>query len=170
VAGRPRPSAGSPLFALALAFVVGLPVFIAVLVLTQTGILEDDNSADPTATGVPALFETAAEPALDLSAAAALVDTATPASPPAEEEAAPEPQVYLVQAGDTLSVIARTYGTTVAALVAYNQLPDRDALRIGQELRIPPPGYEPPSAVPVTPATAPAPPSPAPGVGSAEGG
>ncbi len=43
---------------------------------------------------------------------------------------------YVVQAGDTLSGIARRYGTTVSLLVTYNRLPTTN-IRIGQALLIP---------------------------------
>jgi murein DD-endopeptidase MepM/ murein hydrolase activator NlpD len=43
-----------------------------------------------------------------------------------------------VRPGDTLSAIARRYGTTVDALVAVNRIPSaRSALRVGQRLVIP---------------------------------
>jgi LysM repeat protein len=49
---------------------------------------------------------------------------------PAEEE----PQVYVVQAGDTLFSIARRWNTTVDAIVAANSLPDENVIRVGQRL------------------------------------
>ena len=50
------------------------------------------------------------------------------------------PSVYVVQAGDTLGKIAQRFGTSVAALVAVNDLPSSDILAIGQQLIIPRPG------------------------------
>lgn len=44
---------------------------------------------------------------------------------------------YTVQAGDTLSAIARRFGTTVEAIVAANNLTDPDLIQVGQELVIP---------------------------------
>jgi LysM repeat protein len=45
---------------------------------------------------------------------------------------------YVVQHGDTLFSISRRYGTTVAALVARNDLASPDAiLAVGQKLAIP---------------------------------
>lgn len=44
---------------------------------------------------------------------------------------------YVVEAGDTLSSIARAHGTTVAAIVAENDLPDADRIAAGQQLRLP---------------------------------
>lgn len=61
------------------------------------------------------------------------------------------PNTYIVQKGDTLSALARRYGTTVRALVAANGMPDANApLRIGQTLVIPKAGKSP---APVTTAT-----------------
>lgn len=49
-----------------------------------------------------------------------------------------DPEIsYLVQRGDTLSAIARGYGLTVEALMAYNNLPST-AIYVGQRLLIPP--------------------------------
>ncbi len=45
---------------------------------------------------------------------------------------------YTVKAGDTLSSIARRYGTRVSALRAANHLRRRSILRVGRRLRIPP--------------------------------
>ncbi|MBQ3865320.1 MAG: LysM peptidoglycan-binding domain-containing protein, partial [Clostridia bacterium] len=39
--------------------------------------------------------------------------------------------------GDTLSAIARRFGTTWQALAAYNRLPDPDLIHPGQVIRIP---------------------------------
>jgi N-acetylmuramoyl-L-alanine amidase len=44
---------------------------------------------------------------------------------------------YVVVSGDTLSAIARAHGTTVAAIVAENDLADPDRIVVGQELRLP---------------------------------
>src|SRR5690606_17303342 len=44
---------------------------------------------------------------------------------------------YTVQKGDSLSVIARLYNTSVSELVTINQLPNRNALKIGQKLILP---------------------------------
>jgi LasA protease len=53
------------------------------------------------------------------------------------QEASTVPQVYTVVAGDTLSAIARRFGCDLQALIAANQLADPNALRVGQQLRIP---------------------------------
>ncbi len=44
---------------------------------------------------------------------------------------------YVVRSGDTLSVIAERYKTSVSELVAINQLRDRNTIRIGQTLLLP---------------------------------
>lgn len=44
---------------------------------------------------------------------------------------------YVVRRGDSLSVIAERYRTTVSELVAINQLRDRNSIRIGQQLLLP---------------------------------
>jgi LysM repeat protein len=44
---------------------------------------------------------------------------------------------YVVQAGDTLSLIAERFGTSVAALQQANGLGGSDVIAIGRELVIP---------------------------------
>ncbi len=44
---------------------------------------------------------------------------------------------HTVEAGQTLSDIARAYGTTVNAIVQANNLPSPDRIRVGQKLFIP---------------------------------
>jgi LysM repeat protein len=49
------------------------------------------------------------------------------------------PQVYTVRKGDTLSGIAKRYGTSTSSLKRINGL-SSDRLRIGQKLRLRSPG------------------------------
>ncbi len=44
---------------------------------------------------------------------------------------------YVVERGDSLSVIARRFSTTVARLVSFNQLASRNRIQIGQRLLLP---------------------------------
>lgn len=60
-------------------------------------------------------------------------------------------RVYTIQAGDTLSKIARKTGTSSASLTSLNGIKDPTKLQIGQKLKLP----EAPAAAPAT-ATAPA--------------
>ena len=56
---------------------------------------------------------------------------ATPAPTPIPQ------RTYVVQAGDTLSVIANRFGTTVAAIQRANNLASADVITVGQVLVIP---------------------------------
>lgn len=60
--------------------------------------------------------------------------------------------VYTVQPGDTLSGIAKKYGTTYKKLAKYNNIPDPDVISVGQKIRIPATGSktEVPAAKPTT--------------------
>ena len=46
------------------------------------------------------------------------------------------PTIYTVKAGDTLSKIANTYGTTVDALVEINAIQNKNLIRVGQVLML----------------------------------
>jgi LysM repeat protein len=62
--------------------------------------------------------------------------TAKPKSQPAQPAPA-SPTIHVVKPGDTLGQIAQRYGTTVAAILAANDLPSADVLGVGQRLIIP---------------------------------
>ncbi|MAY02229.1 MAG: hypothetical protein CMQ38_04535 [Gammaproteobacteria bacterium] len=54
---------------------------------------------------------------------------------------------YVVRSGDSLSVIAERYRTTISELVAINQLRDRNRIRVGQQLLLPQPDGSVPTLV-----------------------
>jgi len=56
--------------------------------------------------------------------------------PPAEQPK-PEWQTHRVKKGQTLHFIANRYGTTVSALIAVNNITNKNQLRVGQTIRIP---------------------------------
>ena len=73
----------------------------------------------------------------DLSGRIAKIQAAAPISKPAAKRMVIGPhQEYIVQAGDTLSLIAQAFGTTVAKIKEMNGLKG-DGLRIGQKLNLP---------------------------------
>jgi LysM repeat protein len=62
--------------------------------------------------------------------------TYTPRPPTPTNTPRPTPRTYVVRLGDTLSAIAKRYGTTVTVLMQYNGLKS-ETLVPGQVLRIP---------------------------------
>jgi murein DD-endopeptidase MepM/ murein hydrolase activator NlpD len=71
--------------------------------------------------------------------------------PAPPEPTPPEARSHRVARGETLTAIARRYGTTVRDLVEGNRLPDPDLLEVGQTLAIPgAPAPEPPAPVVVS--------------------
>ena len=71
--------------------------------------------------------------------------TPTPGDPPPPRPTltpVPLDITYVVQDGDILSSIADSYGVTVEAILAINDLDNPDFLSIGQVIRIP--GVDPP--------------------------
>ncbi len=66
-------------------------------------------------------------PAATAASVAAGADSANPAT---------SEQMYAVKSGDTLSTIARQYGTTVRTIRAANNL-RTDSIKVGQKLKIP---------------------------------
>lgn len=79
---------------------------------------------------------------LTVSSAAAAVKESAIKAPSAET-------YYVVQPGDTLSAIARRYGTTVAALVSANRLANPNHIYVGQRLVIVVRGGQPAASWPV---------------------
>lgn len=63
-------------------------------------------------------------------------------------------QSYTVQQGDTLSEIAKRYGTTADLLSAYNNIKSTAIIQVGATLKIPPASYRVPEAISTQPAAA----------------
>lgn len=63
--------------------------------------------------------------------------TPTPDPTRAGEPDSRRAETYVVQPGDTLSMLAVAFGCTVEEIVAANSLPDADSLSVGQTLIIP---------------------------------
>lgn len=69
-------------------------------------------------------------------------------APTTAATAAPTTQAtYVIQSGDTLSVIAERFGIKTAALAEFNAITDVNSIKVGQEIRIPPADF---SASPTT--------------------
>ena len=49
----------------------------------------------------------------------------------------PDYIIHTVKKGEYLALIAKKYGTTVAKIVSYNHLSNANALKVGQQLKIP---------------------------------
>ncbi len=145
-----------PVLGFLLTMVVAVPIIFAVLMLTTFSVLRDTGGGGQDAVvaeGAEAtLAPTDAEAAPVAETVAVAPDAASDAAAAAVAAALTEPevpaqqldQIYVVVPGDVLSKIAQRFAVTTAALAAYNELSNPNALRIGQELRIPPPGYQPP--------------------------
>jgi LasA protease len=91
---------------------------------------EQPYAAEPVTGGTRPVTEADA-PAAGLPDVGSLPDVGGGAEPAAV------PQVYVVQAGDTLSSIASRFGCQLEDLVQANQLIDPDALQVGQQIQIP---------------------------------
>lgn len=87
---------------------------------------------------------------------------ATPTSPPPTATPTavlapptPTPVVYVVQPGDSLSVIADRFGMSVEELAQANDIADPNLIQVGQKLVIPGPTPIPAATVPPTPTMTP---------------
>jgi soluble lytic murein transglycosylase-like protein len=58
-------------------------------------------------------------------------------TPPATAAAAPAPRIHVVARGETLTGIARHYGSTIAAIAKANGISRPSLIRVGQRLTIP---------------------------------
>lgn len=105
---------------------------------------------DPAQQTAQALVSESAEQALDLTssalspeeqqlAAELIAATPAPSELVAAEESAPEELIVKVQRGESLERIARRHGLTTAELAYHNGLSNVHLLRVGQEIKIPPP-------------------------------
>jgi len=56
---------------------------------------------------------------------------------PRRSEVAPTTTVHIVEVGETLGLIAESYGTTVEVLLELNDLPDPDVVPVGTSLVVP---------------------------------
>lgn len=65
--------------------------------------------------------------------------SAASATPAPTATAGATPRTHVVARGETLSIIAAQYGTTVQAIVALNNLANANLIQVGQVLLIPPP-------------------------------
>lgn len=61
----------------------------------------------------------------------------SPAQSPTQPAGQPTPVTYSVQAGETLSQIAKSHGVAMEDLMRVNGIPNADAIYVGQELRLP---------------------------------
>jgi LysM repeat protein len=95
----------------------------------------------PESTGLPTLTPT--------------LTAATPTTTPTMPAATPTPVTYVVQPGDSLSVIAARYDVPVEALAQANGIADPNVIKVGQVLVIPGPTPIPTATVPPTPTATP---------------
>jgi LasA protease len=63
--------------------------------------------------------------------------TPTPDSPHYQTNTTRSPESYVIQSGDMLSAIAERYNVSLQALIQANNIPNPDALEVGQTLTIP---------------------------------
>ena len=80
---------------------------------------------------------TATTPPQNTATPTAVSPTPTSIPPTPLPTETPAPQLYTVQAGDTLTLIADTFGTTAASIQQANEIVDSHAIYVGQELVIP---------------------------------
>ncbi|MGI6209922.1 MAG: LysM peptidoglycan-binding domain-containing protein [Anaerolineae bacterium] len=125
--------------------------------LWLSGQLGSAQSA-PTATIPPAALETPTAPPTftptvtpTATPSPTPTATATPtprptATPTPQPTPTPTPVTYTVEAGDTLSAIARALGVPLQALIDANELEDPSRLSIGQVLIVPQPESTPSEA------------------------
>ena len=102
----------------------GAPALLAILLaFTSACGRADDAAIDSTVSTLDG--ETVATPAPTV-----LAEQVTSA-PPAEI-------TYVIQSGDSLSVVAQRFGVSLQELADFNAISDPNSIKEGQELRIPP--------------------------------
>jgi LysM repeat protein len=80
----------------------------------------------------------------------ATVSPATPAAPASTAPAAPASGTYTVSSGDTVSGLAKKWGTTVSAVIDANRLGASGLIYVGQKLQVPSTASTTPSTTPTS--------------------
>ncbi len=124
-----------------------LPLAVIVLALAQlpgTTLASPSNLFPPEASssilGKRPVSSNPAPPPTLAAPTATPRPTATPVAPTPTAQASPTPRkggTYTVKPGDELRHIAAAYNVSIWKIIAANDIPNPDALKIGQELRIP---------------------------------
>ena len=113
---------GNPRVARWLAPAAFLAAATIAILIVRSGLSNDDEAASP-----PAATTTTTAPA---------ATTRPPTTRPATTAPAPAAEFYVIEAGDTLAVIADRYETTVEELLVLNPDIDPVSLTIGQRIRV----------------------------------
>ena len=121
-------------------------LLVLMVVLTACSITSNDEP-EPTAPLIVRTLTVSAPTAGTPSPTVTLNPTPTQGSLPQPTSAAPPTvtnctartdwQIYTVQAGDTLGIIAQRTGSTINALATGNCLANPDSIAVGQQLRVP---------------------------------
>jgi nucleoid-associated protein YgaU len=93
----------------------------------------------PPAPEAPAPAVTPSEPPPSAQPTKPKADTARPGTRTAKA-GAPGERVYTVRRGDTLQAIAKKHGVNYRDLARWNDIRDPGRIRVGQKLRLTPPG------------------------------
>ena len=113
---------GNPRVARWLAPAAFLAAATIAILIVRSGLSNDDAGATP-----PAATTTTTAPA---------ATTRPQTTRPATTAPAPAAEFYVIEAGDTLAVIADRYETTVEELLVLNPDIDPVSLTIGQRIRV----------------------------------
>jgi LysM repeat protein len=138
-----------------LLFVVILNTVISLAIALAVTWAVDARRPDPEelaslATPASQLAVIAATATLAAPPAQATTETTPQSAPPTDTPATVQQIEHVVQAGETLAVIAAKYGSTADAVVKANNLTNPDLLYVGQRLLIPITGASAPLPTPVT--------------------
>ena len=121
-------------FGLAGIVILGIVVWI---LITQVGLGGGEQANGEVATAEPGVSQT--EPPTATSPDAPPSDAGDATKEETTPTATPLPEFHVVQAGETLSLIAGRYGLTAEAIAAKNRLDDPNAILAGQRLILPQP-------------------------------
>ncbi len=100
--------------------------------VTSTSCFFGGGDDDPTPTATSSLPTLTPTPTIAPTETPTVVPTVAP-SPTATQG----PASYVVQEGDSLSIIADRFGTTVEELLALNEIEDQNLIFVGQVIDLP---------------------------------
>lgn len=108
----------------------------AIMAKVPAAVIPESSSTAPVAIPNPGIINTSSSDAISAKATNEIALPKTNTPPKKVVSAKPKTVYHTVRKGDTLSAIAKRYGTTVTKLCQLNKIKSTSKLKLGQKLRV----------------------------------